>query len=1383
MTSDKSQELSNMVDAINILMNKANTQKETQVVCQKVSEMKTKWEHTLKPGKHGRPPALPILDEWFELFSKSFSNTLKKTQNLVEQFCSNKDDKVALECLKSIVSHLLRHGYEIDIWISSERERTTAPSSQRYLLDTIRYFILLDERREAFESLRVMPKSLLTLNNQYSYVIQPYIQKCIFLHQSVPARGLVENVQEFLNHYTMPPLPLSSADQTRLQNALSRIDIPLNYIYMDLKADSSSALERKAARRAVLREQTDDDPELYRRLAKAPLMPSLVERDRAGQVKLVDFVSVLQVERWLVILGDPGSGKTTFVRWLTFQYANAVSEKLEFVRDPLSNSVLGPARMPILIRVGELAEFIRFNGTSTLFDYIGRQTWMGISLFDGLVGESDARRTTAVVQEYVIQGRALVILDGLDEIPASEHRRKIVQLVREFVGLYILTPLFVSAYDDVTTVESRVINPRSDNPLQSGGNQLIVTSRIVGYYAQPLTATHIHQNSPSGLIEEFDMKRLCKKELTQLVEYRNDASAREKTADEFVRLICEDVGVLAARGEKVYGFLHLTFQEYFTCLNTVRTKNGENTSVINLEATTMITDEEISEVIDRFLYHVNDPRFREPLFLALGWISWKPQFDEVSIKKLFAFVDAVAVSLTRISSCWKALELKLPDVLGKKKFVRHLMKLATNADQSFPVSSTFSDYMRLQCPMVDLKSPNIDLNCLSSTDVFKFRSKNHPMILWRDNLAFLPAFVPQPLQHLFLRMIMKSKLEVQKNPPEVHTLTELHLLTEVITAMKYPLINGNRQVLLVVLLLPLFRYWKIEHYALASVWKQGLNEVKKNFYEFYKQLQKKAEPEESLLKAESSDIKLAVAEERKRIQETLLQLDQTIKVEDADLQLYAAAISLAHLSSCATGIPNTKLFNEARVPVELITDPVLKIRALSVMLKLASHEVAVEQLSLLQETLETVVMNIKSGHAALLLAASNFFSVLSVDVVCRLLMSEKDRFRQRAELILSRQRRLSSQLGWDVLYAFIRNWVYYRSRNAYVSVVLLWMFERVEINDLDHMSAIMQIELDRTRFVLYEQAKGEEFLNDNDDYKEFQLKGMDVNVSIAYLIHNTSTDVMKYFTEYIISLLSAKSDSVKHIASNVHYGYESYQHVHFGDPSFVEVAAELVKEMPAAFCAEVQRSSFGEANFKKALYCTSIQHRFPRRVACIEVLSIFGQLTVDMSKMFVSALQDSAHLQRAVFRCVSRIREATREAIEYLYEYLNSDSMNARYTVAKLLVNLAHQDVVSVREVQRALVVAMEDPSAQQELWIIKNHEGADATERMYVCLSRLNQALYGLLVQLSFLRTKDSIEQTFHVNESESLTSTVNSQFEDAIKAAGLATCMIKNEVSAEQG
>src|SRR5262249_49401145 len=104
--------------------------------------------------------------------------------------------------------------------------------------------------------------------------------------------------------------------------------------------------------------------------------------------------------------------------------------------------------------------------------------------------------------------------------------------------------------------------------------------------------------------------------------------ALEQQVESFLRVVREDVGLLAARGERIYGFLHLTFQEYLAALYLVRDPHSA-----------------AGEVIAR----LDDPRWREPILLALGRVgsSWGPQERDTLLEGLLDADDPLADLLPR----------------------------------------------------------------------------------------------------------------------------------------------------------------------------------------------------------------------------------------------------------------------------------------------------------------------------------------------------------------------------------------------------------------------------------------------------------------------------------------------------------------------------------------------------------------------------------------------------------------------------------------------------------------------------------------------------------------------------------------------------------------
>jgi hypothetical protein len=150
---------------------------------------------------------------------------------------------------------------------------------------------------------------------------------------------------------------------------------------------------------------------------------------------------------------------------------------------------LGPARLPIFLRIAhfarELAERERQQRpTLSLIDYLGHDP-DSCGLADGCTPES----RNALFRSFLETRQAVVFLDGLDELPEA-NRRSVVLKIQDFV--------------EKSTANSG--SSETEAPWEFGGNQVVVTSRYVGYKLAPVRSNSAHfgiQSMQRPAVERF----------------------------------------------------------------------------------------------------------------------------------------------------------------------------------------------------------------------------------------------------------------------------------------------------------------------------------------------------------------------------------------------------------------------------------------------------------------------------------------------------------------------------------------------------------------------------------------------------------------------------------------------------------------------------------------------------------------------------------------------------------------------------------------------------------------------------------------------------------------------------------------------------------------
>ena len=143
-------------------------------------------------------------------------------------------------------------------------------------------------------------------------------------------------------------------------------------------------------------------------------------------------LDILRDYSGVIVLGDPGAGKTTFLKYLALRLARGEGEQIG----------LGDW-LPIIMPVAAFANALQSKDVP-LDDFIAEYfAGIGSDLPIGLM-----------LREALNAGRALILLDGLDEVRDINLRNTVVERITDFYAFH-----------------------------RRGGNKFVLTSRVVGYRA------------------------------------------------------------------------------------------------------------------------------------------------------------------------------------------------------------------------------------------------------------------------------------------------------------------------------------------------------------------------------------------------------------------------------------------------------------------------------------------------------------------------------------------------------------------------------------------------------------------------------------------------------------------------------------------------------------------------------------------------------------------------------------------------------------------------------------------------------------------------------------------------------------------------------------
>jgi predicted NACHT family NTPase len=371
-----------------------------------------------------------------------------------------------------------------------------------------------------------------------------------------------------------------------------------------------------------------------------------------GTVRQERIPALEAVERHdkLMILGKPGAGKTTFLKWLALQ---------------CNGGKFNQNRVPLFVTLKEFAET---EGQPDLLSFIVKQlTECGIE-------------NAAVVGAKILQtGRSIILLDGLDEVKAQDHDR-VLNTIRQTADKFDASQFVITCriaakeyiFEQFTEVEVTDFDDQQiadfahkwfqlKDPIKAeefphelqtnpglqelATNPLLLTLLCLVFESGgrfPSNRAELYKEGLDVLLKKWDTtqnirrreiyKQLSlqrKEDLLSQIAYNafersdyffkqgfveeqirdyiqnlpnasNDLEMLQLDSEAVLNSIAAQHGLLVERARGIYSFSHLTFQEYFTARWFKEKADGDFGALIS---------------------HVTDKQWREVFLLTVGMLQ------------------------------------------------------------------------------------------------------------------------------------------------------------------------------------------------------------------------------------------------------------------------------------------------------------------------------------------------------------------------------------------------------------------------------------------------------------------------------------------------------------------------------------------------------------------------------------------------------------------------------------------------------------------------------------------------------------------------------------------------------------------------------------------